>query len=282
LTDLDELAIDNAATVAALVLLKEQAVREAQQAVRGDFLAQLLRQDTELDGPTLERAHLVGYQYDQPHQVVFVIGPLMAGGTAAQLAAQLERRLRGLSERSLVVVREHGIAMIVESKSNADGQSLAQKLLAEIGSPTRPFVMGVGQVHADEKSLRRSYNEALEAAEIGQRLGPGPKVSGYWELGLLAWLYRLPREALRGNPYFDKIETLVTHDGRTSGSLVNTLETYLEHGGALAEAAATLNVHRNTLLYRLGRIEEIADIDLKDVKQRLNLYVALKGYRLKE
>ncbi|MBI3241991.1 MAG: PucR family transcriptional regulator ligand-binding domain-containing protein [Chloroflexi bacterium] len=38
LTDLDELAIEHAATVAALVMVKEQAVREAQQAARGDFL----------------------------------------------------------------------------------------------------------------------------------------------------------------------------------------------------------------------------------------------------
>jgi purine catabolism regulator len=263
-------------------LLKEQAVREAQQAVRGDFLAQLLRLDTELNGVTLERAHLVGYQFDQPHQVLFVIGQPIAGGTVAQLAVQFEKKLRSLSQWGLVVVREHGIAVIVESKSNADGETLAQTLLAEVAGHTQPVVVGIGQVYAHEKSLRRSYDEALEAAEIGQRLGPGPKVSCHWELGLLAWLYRLPREAFQGNPYFDKIHILAGHDGRTSGGLVNTLETYLEYGGALADAAAALNVHRNTLLYRLGRIEEIADLDLKDVKQRLNLYVALKGYRLKE
>ncbi|MEP7357201.1 MAG: helix-turn-helix domain-containing protein [Anaerolineales bacterium] len=49
----------------------------------------------------------------------------------------------------------------------------------------------------------------------------------------------------------------------------------------MAEAAGTLTVHRNTLLYRLGRIGEIIDVDLRDVEQRLNLHVALKAYRLK-
>jgi purine catabolism regulator len=282
LTDLDELAIDHAATVAALVLLKEQAVREAQQAVRGDFLTQLLRLEGELDGLTLERAHLVGYQFDQPHQALLVIGRPASGATAIQLAGQLEKRLRSFGEWGLVVARERGIALIVESKSNADGQALAQRLLTNLHQIASPVVIGVGQVHASDRSLRRSYDEALEAAEIGQRMGgPGALVSCYWELGLLDWLYQLPREALGHNPYLLKIKHLAAHDQRTNGDLVNTLETYLEYGGALAEAAAALSVHRNTLLYRLGRIEEIADIDLKEVRQRLNLHVALKGYRLK-
>jgi DNA-binding PucR family transcriptional regulator len=95
-------------------------------------------------------------------------------------------------------------------------------------------------------------------------------------------LYRLPTEALAANPYLAKVETLAGHDARTRGELTLTLETYLEYGGALAEAATALNVHRNTLLYRLGRIEEITDVDLRDTRQRINLYVALKGYRLRE
>jgi len=87
---------------------------------------------------------------------------------------------------------------------------------------------------------------------------------------------------LLGNAYLATIETLADHDRRTKGDLVRTLEAYLDSGGALAEAAGTLTVHRNTLLYRLGRIGEIIDVDLRDVEQRLNLHVALKAYRLKQ
>jgi DNA-binding PucR family transcriptional regulator len=61
---------------------------------------------------------------------------------------------------------------------------------------------------------------------------------------------------------------------------VRTLDAYLEHGGALAQAAAALSIHRNTLLYRLGRVEAITGLDLKDVKQRMNLHLALKAYQL--
>lgn len=279
LTELDELAIDHAATVAALVMLKEQAVFEAQQVQRGDFLAQLLRADAALDRPLLERAHLMGYQFDRPHQLLFVLYP--PNITPAALAGQLQRWLRPTGDWSLVAAREHGVAIVIEATAANIGQELAHRLLKQLSGPTHPLVIGVSQAHANDTFLRRAYDEALTAAEIGQRLGRGAGVHCHWELGLLDWLYRLPPETLATNPYLGHIETLAAHDRDHHSDLVNTLEAYLEHGGALAEAAGALNVHRNTLLYRLERIEEIAAIDLRNVRQRMNLYVALKGFRLR-
>ncbi len=275
LTDLDELAIEHAATVAALVMVIEQAVREAQQAARGDFLTQLLRPDSEIDPAVMTRGNVVGYQFDHSHQVLFVISQI----PPLHMAARLDGWLRGLGQWGLVVIRGQGIALIVESKTNAAGQALAQKMVIEIGNRSQPLRAGIGQT-TNDKSLRRAYDEAVEAAEIGGRLDGAP-VTCFWELGLLDWLYRLPSEAVQANPYFAIIESLVEHDHKANSDLTRTLTAYLDHGGALAEAASALNVHRNTMLYRLGRIEEIAKVDLRDVNQRLNLHVAMKAYYLR-
>ncbi len=281
LAALDELAIDHAATVAALVMLKEQAVREAQHAVRGDFLTQMLGPAVEPDSYTLERAHLVGYQFDHPHQALFVMGQAAAGGGADQLTGRLDRWLRTTGEWGLVVARERGTAMIVEAKLPAAGQTLAERLVNELSHPVQPLVVGVGTVQTDDRSLRRTYEEALEAADIGQRLGQAPRVVCFWELGLLDWLYHLPPETLSANAFLAKVRLLAEHDTRANTDMVRTLSAYLRYGGALAEAAAAINIHRNTLLYRLGRMEEIAGIDLKDVGQRFNLYVALQAHLLR-
>lgn len=275
---LDELAIDHAATVAALVLLKEQAVREAQHALRGDFLTQMLGTALEPDSYTLERAHLVGYQFDQPHQALFAMG--QPAGSADQLAARIDAWLRAVGEWGLVVARERGTAVIIAAKSNPAGQVLAERLVADLSHPAQPLVVGVGQLQSDSRTLRQTYEEALEAADIGQRLGPGPRVVAFWELGLLDWLYRLPPEALPANAYLSMVRALAEHDVRANTDMVRTLEAYLRFGGALAEAAGAINIHRNTLLYRLGRVEEITGVDLKDVNQRLNLYVALQAHLL--
>lgn len=277
LTELDELAIDHAATVAALALLKDQAVRESQQAMRGDLLTQLLRPPMEYDGTMLERARSVGYQVDRSHQALFVAGVPLAGGTVGQLASRLESWLRGIKVWGLVVARERGVVLIVESISNDVGRELAEQIVSEVGHAAFPLVVGVSTARGSD--LRQAYDEAVEAADIGARLNSAPVVC-HWTLGLLDWLYRLPPEAMSGNTYLAKVRALAGHDAKANSDLVKTLEAYLDYGGALAEAAAAINVHRNTLLYRLGRIESISDVDLKDAGQRLNLHVALKGWRL--
>jgi len=296
LTDLDELAIEQAATVTALVMLQERAVRAAQQAMRGDFLSQLLHLPGEPDSALDEQARAVGYRFDQPHQALFVVGHPLAGATVAQLAARLDHHLRSANVPSLVAVRERGIAVVVEGKSDSAGQALAGQLLADLNHPSQSLTIGVGAARprgaetrgaetprpeASGRALRRSLEEAQEAADIGRRLSPSARVVCFWELGLLDWVYQLEPQALQANPYLAIIETLAEHDQRTRGDLVRTLEAYLDSGGALAEAAGELTVHRNTLLYRISRIEEIAKVDLRNVDQRLNLHVALKAHRLK-
>ena len=48
----------------------------------------------------------------------------------------------------------------------------------------------------------------------------------------------------------------------------------------LSQAAIRLQLHRNSLLYRISRIEEVGGIDLEDPDTRLALQVALKARRL--
>jgi purine catabolism regulator len=281
LAELDELAIDNAATIAALVLLKEQAVLEVQQTLRGDFLLQLLRLDAEPEPSLLLRGQQLGYRFDQPHQVLLILPRIETISSMHDLAGQIERWLCGATSHALVVIRERGLVLVVESRSDLAGQQLAAQLANGTGCfDQMAGVVGVGHLCPPGVSLRTSYSQAAEAADVALRIGRNGAVSAFWELGLLDWLYSLPQEILQRNPYYVSIQQLAIHDQRYHLDLVRTLEAYLECGGSLIAAAATLNVHRNTMVYRLGRIHETIQFDLRDTQQRLNLHVALKGYRL--
>ncbi len=73
---------------------------------------------------------------------------------------------------------------------------------------------------------------------------------------------------------------LVEHDERKQGDLLRTLNGFFEANGNLAKAAADLDVHRNTLVYRLERIAELTDMNLDDPDNRLILHLALKIQRV--
>ncbi len=67
---------------------------------------------------------------------------------------------------------------------------------------------------------------------------------------------------------------LPEHDARYGGELLPTLLAYLRQGGAAGAAADALKIHRNTLTYRLRRIEEICKRSPLDPDQHLSLHLA--------
>jgi DNA-binding PucR family transcriptional regulator len=76
------------------------------------------------------------------------------------------------------------------------------------------------------------------------------------------------------------LRELEEHDRARGSDLVATLDTYLRLGGALAQAAGALDIHRNTLSYRLGRIGDLTGRDLNDPRSRFLLQVALSARAL--
>jgi PucR family transcriptional regulator, purine catabolism regulatory protein len=291
-TQLDTLAIDHAATVAALLMLRDKAVREAEQKARGDLFEQLLAGEA-AEGP----AHQLGLRLERNHTVLVV----SSGAPPAELAAQVEHWLHGRSLAALVLARDDVAVAVVETRSESYGRSLAQSLADALDAPAaaeRPkrgaaeasaeriaarngdrLVVGMGQGYPAQAGLRRSFEEALEANRIGGLLGRQGVVE-FAELGFMHWLYHLPGERRTENRYVRVVAELREYDEQHHGDLLRTLEVYLDSGNALAEASAALNVHRNTLLYRLRRIEELTGLDLRSPIDRLNLHVAVKGYRL--
>ncbi|AQS67392.1 CdaR family transcriptional regulator [Streptomyces pactum] len=62
--------------------------------------------------------------------------------------------------------------------------------------------------------------------------------------------------------------------------LARTAEVYLDRAGQAGRTAAELGIHRQTLYYRLSRVEQLTGLDLDDGEDRLLLHMALKAYRL--
>jgi DNA-binding PucR family transcriptional regulator len=89
---------------------------------------------------------------------------------------------------------------------------------------------------------------------------------------------RLLQELARGRalqPFRALVEPLVEYDCERRSDLVKTLKVYFEAGANASEAADRLFLHRNSLLYRLSRVEKLTGLDLKDPRARLALQLGL-------
>ncbi len=71
------------------------------------------------------------------------------------------------------------------------------------------------------------------------------------------------------------VEPLLVHDRERRSDLVRTLQVYFATGANASEAADRLFLHRNSMLYRLSRIERLTGLNLKDPRARLALQLGL-------
>ena len=286
-TELDKLAIAHAATMAALIMFKEQAQREAKEAHRGDFFEQLLK------GPPytvvlLEQARQLGYRFKESHQVLFLSGQAVARGNSHSLGTRLScsrltvrRWLNSQGYHALIVWCYEGLVLIIESDKLSVGKEIAYSMIAALSHPDKRLLIGLGGVSGSESTgIKRSYSQAREAATIATRLGLLEGVIVFEELGILHWLYHLSPEEQAQNRYIKKIEILANYDATRQTDLVKTLERYLDNGCLLRGTASLLDIHYNTLLHRLQRIEQLCELRIKDSPHRFNLHAAIKSYIL--
>ena len=159
--------------------------------------------------------------------------------------------------------------------------SVASRILqaARRERPRAALAIGISSVAAALGDWPGAYGEALQAMDLAARLhSPRPLYIG--ALGIYRLITRLEeRESLQSFAH-ETLAALLAYDERQNADLIHTLEAYFSAHGNLATTAAELNVHRNTLLYRLRRVAEIGGIDLKQPETRLALQVALAIQRL--
>jgi DNA-binding PucR family transcriptional regulator len=95
----------------------------------------------------------------------------------------------------------------------------------------------------------------------------------YDDLGIHRVLYSLREHEGMMTPALQKI---MAHDEEHGTDYVRTLAAYLRNMGRLRPAAVELGVHRNTLEYRVGRIADLAGIDLESADNRLSLELGIR------
>jgi DNA-binding PucR family transcriptional regulator len=76
-------------------------------------------------------------------------------------------------------------------------------------------------------------------------------------------------------PFAALVEPLLAYDQERRSDLVRTLRVYFAAGANASEAADRLFLHRNSILYRLARVEKLTGLDLKRPRARLALQLGL-------
>ncbi|MCA0992110.1 PucR family transcriptional regulator [Pseudalkalibacillus hwajinpoensis] len=157
-------------------------------------------------------------------------------------------------------------------------QVFVEKISNRLGVDT--LKGGAGALYQTPLSIKDSYREALHVLSIKERFkGEVTGIYSYQDLGIYQFIDLLYQERQHyQNPYIEKLKQ---YDAIHHTQLLETLATYLQQDSNVKAAALALHVHTNTLNYRLKRIADVANLDLKNANQKVTLFLDLKIEQMK-
>ena len=131
--------------------------------------------------------------------------------------------------------------------------------------------VGYGNPCADLRDLSRSYKEAAAALEVGRIFYKGKAVFSYGSLGIGRLIHSLPVEPCQ--LFLKEIfgsRGLRTFDQET----ITTINVFFENNLNVSETARQLFVHRNTLVYRLEKLNTETGLDIRTFDDALTFKIA--------
>jgi PucR family transcriptional regulator, purine catabolism regulatory protein len=283
--DIDLLVCEHGAAACALEMAKLKAVSETEKRLRGTFLDRLLIGDV-----SQQEAVRQGERFEHDMTQIHCAVVLSWRGDNPPSMRRLETTINSLLEQqrtsALVWQREKEREVVVfHATDTVDPIDTSLKLASAFSKeinrlyPGNRVAVGLGQPAREISAWRTSYRDAVQAMELAVRLQTDtPLFIG--DLGVYQLILSLSDREKLTEFCNTTLGKLIEYDMRQNADLIKTLEAFFNCHGNLSLTAETLIVHRNTLLYRMNRINEIAEIDLGRPETRLALHLALTIRRL--
>ena len=135
------------------------------------------------------------------------------------------------------------------------------------------FSVGVGQYYPDLGGLRKSYQEAKLALTVGTKVWGSGEVYHIKQVGMFVTLANVAQERKA------ELAHQILHPLLRDEQLFKTVQTFLQSGLNLTDAAEKLHVHRNTLIYRLDKTKKVIGLDPRVFDDALQIKLGLMFYQ---
>ena len=249
--------------------------------MRGDFLQTVLAGPPADAEALLQRGQELGFDLRQPHVALLCSAGEADEPAAAQAANLLAAALNALGIAAPAMRRADGVLCYLPlGDPGVHARDLAERIYARLAADLPQVTLALGRPAATVATWPNSLREAEQALLLGRQLHDTSHILDFGDLGVYRLLVLLRDSPELGEFYRATLAALADYDRRQEGELLKTLEAFFANLGNLARTAAALHIHRNTLLYRLGRVAEISGLDLDDPEERLALWLALKAHRV--
>lgn len=282
LSDANIQLLQHAVTAIALCFLKENTVRETEMRLRDDFVWSLAKGTIKSWDIVLSRGKTLGYKVNLPY-VALIILPENFSSIFKSLKIDhssyehwLQNIIRSIEDEIFYAGKNLNIEtmttyqkdqFIVFLESDKNGNEKLIKFIEMVESrldqlaPKLITSWGIGKSNGINY-FHESYHQAQMALEIGRRQkGPGHHTT-YADTRLDRALMNLVSSKELKDVTNATLGALLKYEKERGIDLINTYSYYSKNRGNVSQTARELNLHRQSLLYRLRKIESLTGCSL--------------------
>ncbi len=164
----------------------------------------------------------------------------------------------------LISMNRHTAAMIKTLADNSSAEELTEYAAAmqetALSEEGLSLAIGIGETVSHVGELSKSYRQAKQAMEIGSVLKPKESIFVYRSLLLERFLADIPQEMAaryHGLLFNRKTARLFTDE------MLDTINMFLDKDLNISDTARQMYIHRNTLVYRLEKVQKQTGLDLR-------------------
>ena len=172
-----------------------------------------------------------------------------------------------VDEKNIIVVKE-----LAENETYDDLRKTAEVILNLFRSEADGVHIAYGTVINELKEVSRSYKEARMALDVGKIFFEERNIIAYSQLGIGRLIYQLPIPLC-------KMFIKEIFDGKSPDDfdeeILSTINKFFENSLNVSETSRQLYIHRNTLVYRLDKLQKSTGLDLRVFEDAITFKIAL-------
>ncbi|MET3681935.1 purine catabolism regulator [Alkalibacillus flavidus] len=297
-------ALEHGLTACALYFLTENAVEKTEIRLKDNFVLQLAKDDTALDVKMLSKGELLGYDLTRAYACIVGDFRLKADETDWQdtqdqsgqsslhslnyyvqkeithASQQFDRRTMSSFDEGEVIIFLEIEASGYQETVNHFLDMVERRLHDQLAHVY--FAWGIG-LHGDGmRAFYESYQEARTALDIHTEEHGFGERTFFEETKVNRLLMNIAGNDALIEMVQETVSPLIDYDRKRQTDLIHTFMTYQKYKGNVSQTARALNLHRQSLLYRLRNIEQLTGLTLVDADDSFMLELSVRLWLLKQ
>lgn len=230
-----------------------------------------------LDGyvPTFVQS---GFKKNEPYAVSIVKmkhRELITSSESQWLVKSMEAQLLKAGDKSFVLTMDDIYVFVFSNYSEEEMREIMLKMIMLLRMKEYQFYVGSSINHSDVEQLTNAYVQAKKVVNLSERNGWENQLVQYRELDVYQLLLAIDDKNTMKQYYDAKLGVLEKHDQNNGSDYLEFLKVYLNSNCNINDTADKLFIHRNTVVYKIKKINELLDCDLSELEVRVKLFLAI-------